>query len=89
MRFEAAGASGTIGDDEATPHLIARLEDDDAEVQLAAIAALGEIGDAHAVEALQELVTGQDDEGPLRDAALAAIAEAQFADDPLGLEVET
>ena len=55
MRFEAAGACGAIASEAAAQHLLPLLEDEDHEVQEAAIAALGEIGGEVAKEALMEL----------------------------------
>jgi HEAT repeat protein len=58
------------------------LEDDDAEVQEAAIAAMGEIGGADAKRALKEMEDHP--ELRVREAAAAALEEMEFNEDPLG-----
>ena len=85
MRFEAAGALGSMADEAATPHLLPLLNDEDAEVQDAVIVALGEIGDAQAREALREIAADSNER--LREAAAAALAAADFNDDPLGVSL--
>ena len=57
------------------------LDDDDDEVQGAAINALGQIGGTEAKEALEELLT--DGHERVREAVLVALAEVDFAEDPL------
>ena len=90
MRFEAAGALGAIADEAATPHLLPLLHDDDQEAQEAAIGALGEIGGPEAKEALEELLqeAGDRADDRVREAVLSAVAETDFAEDPLGLKVQ-
>jgi len=85
MRYEAAGACGAIGDNGCVPHLLPLIEDEDAEVQSAAIDALGQIGGSEAKQALRRAL--RHPRGHVREAALAALAEAEaeFEDDPLGL----
>ena len=85
MRFEVATAAGAIGDEGATPLLIALSRDEDAEVQEAAIGALGEIGGEMAKGALRDLLDEPAER--LREAALDALREAEFAEDPLGVRV--
>lgn len=85
VRFEAATALGSIGDESAVVPLIPLLEDEDAEVQRATIDALGQIGGGAAKAALAALA-GRVDESA-REPVLAALAEADFADDPLGVRV--
>ncbi len=48
MRYEACGACGELGEEEAVPYLIELVDDSDTEVQLAAIRALGKIGGTEA-----------------------------------------
>jgi HEAT repeat protein len=81
IRYEAATALGSLGDQNAVSNLIGALSDPDEEVRRASIAALGEIGGREAREALLELSR----EGPpaAKEAALAALAEIDFAEDPL------
>jgi HEAT repeat protein len=82
MRFEAAGALGSIGEGEAVEPLVGLLYDEDLEVRMAAIGALGEIGGPVAKGALEELLVEGDE--LVHDIVVEALAEADFADDPLG-----
>jgi len=79
------GAIGQIEDESAVPHLLPLLSDEDAEVQAAAVAALGEIGGDTAKGALEDLYATGDP--ALRELALDALAEVEFADDPLSFSV--
>lgn len=54
-RFEAARASGLLGDIRAIPELSVLLSDEDVEVRHAAISALGEIGGQAAIRMLRQL----------------------------------
>ena len=83
MRYEAAAAAGSIEDEEAVPYLIELLDDEDPDVREQVIGALGEIGGEEAIEALR----GQAESGDERtqEAALRALEEAEFGEDPLGL----
>ncbi len=83
LRYEAAGALGAIGDDEAVPYLAEHLDDEDGEVQEAAIASLGEIGGDDAIAALRSRL--QMDGVAQQDAIEAALEQAEFGNDPLGL----
>ncbi|MEX2159904.1 MAG: HEAT repeat domain-containing protein [Dehalococcoidia bacterium] len=85
MRFEAAGAAGAIADEGAASHVLPLLLDEDAEVQLAAIAALGQIGGPEARAALRELFAEKNER--THDAVEAALADLEFAEDPLGFTV--
>jgi HEAT repeat protein len=81
VRFEAARALGSIGDERAVDQLLSRLTDEDLDVAEAAVIALGEIGSNEAHEALQEVVAG--DSARLVDAAREALAQLEFANDPM------
>lgn len=85
MRFEAAGAAGAIAEEDAASHVLPLLQDEDAEVQLAAIAALGQIGGPEARAALRELFAKGNER--THDAVEAALADLEFAEDPLGFTV--
>lgn len=87
VRFEAAAAAGEIAAEEAIPELARLIGDDDAEVQEAAIAALGQIGGPEARNVLVDLAAESTDERVL-EAVSAALAEADFFEDPLGIRVE-
>jgi len=81
LRFEAANACGELGDESAVPQLIPLLDDDDLQVQLAAVRALGEIGGSTAMRALQNCV--HSDESAIRDAAQEAIDYVDAMRNPL------
>ncbi len=74
-----------IADDSAIPYLLPMLEDEDAEVQAAALAALGEISGDTAKGALEDVAAAGD--SALRELALEALSEAEFAEDPLSVSV--
>ncbi len=57
------------------------LQDDDYQVQLAGVAALGKIGGGMAKRALQRCI--QEGDAGLEDAAQAALEEIDFLDDPV------
>lgn len=82
MRYEAAGACGSIGDERGVPHLVPLIADRDGQVQAAAIGALGEIGGPDAKRVLQQAT--RHSRLQVREAALAALAEAEFNENPLG-----
>jgi len=71
-----------MGGEAAVPELVALLEDEDVEVQEAAVAALGEIGGEGARAALEEL--REHPEARMREAAAAALEIMDFNEDPLG-----
>ncbi|MBI2760710.1 MAG: HEAT repeat domain-containing protein [Chloroflexi bacterium] len=83
LRFEAAGALGAIEEEEAVPHLAEVLDDEDTEVQEAAIQALGDIGGDEALSILRQRLNDADDR--TRTALEAAIDQAEFGNDPLGI----
>ena len=87
VRYEAAAALGSLGDEGAVPHLIRALSDGDEEVREAAIAALGEIGGLDARKALAELA--REGSPSVKEAALAALAEIEFEEDPLSYKYRT
>ncbi|MGD0354377.1 MAG: HEAT repeat domain-containing protein [Dehalococcoidia bacterium] len=83
FRYEAAKASGEIEDEQAVPYLLNLLNDDDREVQDAAIMSLGKIGGKEAKQALQRLSKSKD--ARIKDAANAALTELSACEDPLSL----
>ncbi len=86
MRFAAAFAAGSIGDEGAVPSLSdMAAQDPDHEVQVAAVRALGEIGGRTASVALKNLLYEGDD--TLQEAIEEAMADISFADDPLRPEL--
>ena len=74
IRFEAARAAGTVGNQSIVPQLVDLTSDDDVEVQMAAIASLGQIGGESAIAALRSLE--QSESPAISDAAGAAVEEA-------------
>jgi HEAT repeat protein len=86
MRFEAATAAGSLGDEHAISKLGELSLDLDAEVQEAAITALGQIGGSAAREALLNIASGESDPRIL-EAVRDAFAEADFVEDPLGFRM--
>jgi HEAT repeat protein len=83
LRFEAARAAGMLSDARAVQRLIDLVYDDeDGEVRLAAVEALGEIGSEEAVRVLRELAAG--DEPAIAEAAEAALDVATLTDAPAG-----
>ena len=87
IRFEAANACGELDDEDAAPHLIPLLQDDDIQVQLAAIGALGKIGGPLAKRALRRSLKVGDP--VLEDAARDALEDIQTMEDPLGFNYES
>lgn len=81
IRFEAARASGEVGEEEAVPGLLILLDDHDHEVQEASITALGKIGGREARQALQRLSKSHDTR--IKDAAKSALTELETCEDPL------
>lgn len=81
LRYEAALACGSLGDEQAVRHLAPLLGDSDSEVQMATISALGEIGSREAKELLMDLLAEGGAE--VREAATEALAEIEFSEDPL------
>jgi len=81
VRYEAATALGSLGDENAVSNLAGALSDLDEEVREASIAALGEIGGREARQALLEL--SREGSPAAKDAALAALAEIDFEEDPI------
>ena len=84
VRFEAATACGLLGEEEIAPHLVQRLRDDDSEVRLASIKALGMIGGTMAKNALQLHLSDEDE--AIEEAAREALISLEFDDDPLSYQ---
>jgi HEAT repeat protein len=83
IRYEAAGACGELGQEEATLQLIKLTHDHDIKVQLSAIEALGKIGSKAAREHLKQCLNHPSE--PIRDAAEQALDELEAREDPLAL----
>lgn len=83
LRYEAARAAGMLSDARAVPRLSdLALEDEDGEVRLAAIEALGEIGSEEAVRVLRQVAAG--DDPATAEAAESALDAATLTDAPVG-----
>jgi HEAT repeat protein len=73
LRFEAARAAGSIGDQDVVPELAELVYDPDTEVRAAAIDALGEIGGAAAIRVLRQVEEDEEfEEQEIVDDALDA-----------------
>ena len=83
IRYEAAVTCGHLGDETVVPELITMVQDEDAQVRLAAVRALGEVGGPLAKQALLKCLELGDE--ALKQAAEEAIANIEFDDDPLAL----
>lgn len=81
IRYEAAGACGELGEEEAVPHLTALVNDPVTEVQLAAIQALGKIGGTEAKNCLEECL--DDPSEAIQQAAEQALNEIGMGEEPL------
>ncbi len=87
VRYETANACAELGDEEVVPHLIALLQDDDYQVQMAGLAALGKIGGPLAKRALLQLV--KEGDALLEEAAREALEGVEFLDDPMAFASDT
>ena len=83
IRYEAAVTCGHLGDENVVPQLITLVQDEDRQVQLAAVRALGEVGGSLARRALERCLELGDE--ALKQAAEDAIDNIEFDDDPLAL----
>ena len=86
IRYEAACACGQLGEESTAPHLIKLIQDEDVQVQLAAVRALGAVGGPLARQALQRCCKLGDE--VLEEAAQHSLSSIQFDDDPLGTVFE-
>lgn len=86
LRYEAAAASGELGSEAeaAVPRLIAIAYDQDAEVQMAALMALGQIDGKEAKQALRRFLRDSDER--VRTLAAQALGELAAEDDPLSFD---
>ena len=81
IRYETANACGELGDEEVIPHLLLLLQDDDYQVQLAGINALGRIGGPLAKRALLRCV--KEGDASLEGEARAALETIEYLEDPM------
>jgi len=80
MRYEAAGACGELGEEEAAPPLVKLANDPDIELQLAAIRALGKIGGTEAKNCLEQCL--DDPAEAIQLAAEQALRELEIGEEP-------
>ena len=80
IRYEAGGACGEIGVEEAIPYLIALTNDSDIDVQMAAIQALGKIGGCEAKGHLEQCLDSSSE--AIRQTAEQALQELETWEDP-------
>ena len=86
IRYEAAGACGELEEEDCVTGLIKLVnDDDDADVRLAAIRALGKIGSPVSKECL--LLCLESNSEAIRDAAENALQMMDAADDPLSFRM--
>ncbi len=85
IRYEAAGACGDIGEEDAVHYLTNLVEDPDVEVQLATIQALGKIGGTEAKNCLEQCL--DDDSEVIQQAAEQALRELNEGEDPLSFSL--
>ncbi|MCL0091258.1 HEAT repeat domain-containing protein [Dehalococcoidales bacterium] len=80
IRYEAAGACGEIGEEEAVAYLIELIRDPDVDVQLAAIQALGKIGGSEAKRCLEQCLNNPSE--VIRQAAEQALNQLEAEENP-------
>ena len=78
---QPASACGGLGEEAAIPHLLPLLRDDDIEVRLGTIRALGAIGGSIAKKALASCLRSSDE--VVQEAAEEALEQAEYNTDPL------
>ena len=79
LRFEAANACGQLEEEDAVPHLIPLMEDDDLQVQLSAIRAVGAIGGPLAKKALRRCI--EEEDAAVEDAARESLEMVDAMED--------
>lgn len=79
LRFEAANACAQLEEQDAVPHLIPLMEDDDLQVQLSAIRAVGAIGGPLAKKALRRCIKVGD--AAIEDAARESLEMVEAMED--------
>ncbi|OGN88938.1 MAG: hypothetical protein A2158_04780 [Chloroflexi bacterium RBG_13_46_14] len=86
IRYEAAGACSELEDERAVPALIKLAnEDDDIDVQMAAIQSLGKIGSLSARECLKLCLESHND--AVKEAAQEALQNIDASEDPLSFRM--
>jgi HEAT repeat protein len=86
IRYEAAGACGELGEEEAAGYLCELANDPDLDVRLAAVQALGKIGGPEAKGCLERCLNHPDE--AIQEAAKEALSQLEAEEDPLFSEME-
>jgi HEAT repeat protein len=86
IRYEAAGACGELGEEEAASYLCDMVNDPDIDVRLAAIQALGKIGGPEAKGCLEKCLNHPDE--AIQGAAKEALSQLEAEEDPLFSQME-
>ncbi len=85
IRYEAAGACGELEEEAAVPRLIRLVNDQDVDVRMAAIQALGKIGNTQAKECLKQCLESTSE--AVRQAAEEALHMIATEEDPLSFRM--
>jgi len=86
IRYEAAGACGELGEEEAASYLTELVHDPDIDVRLAAIHALGKIGGPEAKGCLEKCLGGPNE--VIQQAAEQALRQLEAEEEPLFFQIE-
>jgi HEAT repeat protein len=85
IRYEAAGACGELGEEEAAPYLVELIGDPDVDVQVAALQALGKIGGSNAKECLWQCLNSPSE--VIRQAAEEALYGLEVEENPFTFSI--
>ena len=86
IRYEAAGACGELGEEEAASYLCDMVGDPDIDVRLAAIQSLGKIGGPEAKGCLEKCLNHPNE--AMQEAARQALSQLEAEEDPLFSQIE-
>jgi HEAT repeat protein len=86
IRYEAAGACGELGEEEAASYLTELVNDPDIDVRLVAIQALGKIGGPEAKGCLEKCLSSSNE--VIQEAAEQALRQLEAEEEPLFFEIE-
>ena len=86
IRYEAVGACGELGEEEAASYLCELVNDPDIDIRLAAVQALGKIGGPEAKGCLEKCLNHPDE--AIRAAAEQALSQLEAEEDPLFSQIE-
>ena len=86
IRYEAAGACGELGEEEAASYLTELINDPDIDVRLVAIHALGKIGGPEAKGCLEKCLNNPNE--VIQEAAEQALRQLEDEEEPLFFRIE-